>query len=64
MPIYEYECRQCNACFEMLVFSGDDEPRKCPHCGAGDIHRQISCASFIGDGIGSRCAGGGNSGFS
>jgi putative FmdB family regulatory protein len=64
MPIYEYECRQCKECFEVLVFAGDGEPCRCPQCGAEDIHRQISCTSFIGDGFGSRCASGGNSGFS
>ncbi len=31
MPIYEYECNECQGCFEKLVF-GDDEV-ECPDCG-------------------------------
>jgi len=25
MPIYEYQCEKCHHCFEILVFSSDDE---------------------------------------
>lgn len=42
MPIYEYHCPQCAKEFEELVF-GDDVPA-CPHCGAANTQRLLSCA--------------------
>ncbi len=33
MPIYEYQCRSCQAEFELLVRSRDQQAR-CPHCGS------------------------------
>ncbi|CAB5127503.1 hypothetical protein D3OALGA1CA_3004 [Olavius algarvensis associated proteobacterium Delta 3] len=56
MPIYEYQCGCCECCFEKLMFAGDEESVACPSCGSDDVHRQMSCASFIGSsGMGS-CA--------
>ena len=35
MPMYDYQCRHCEHCFEELVFSSSvaDEEIKCPYCG-------------------------------
>ena len=44
MPMYDYQCRQCNRFFEELVFSSSvaDEEIKCPYCGHLDTQRQLS----------------------
>ena len=44
MPMYDYQCRQCNRFFEELVFSSSvaDEEIKCPYCGHLDAQRQLS----------------------
>jgi len=43
MPIYEYQCSDCENCFEKLVFGKEDVV--CPKCG-GQVHRLMSCCSF------------------
>jgi putative FmdB family regulatory protein len=48
MPIYEFQCKTCDACFEQLVFSGDEEPVRCPECGSDRVRRQMSCVSTVG----------------
>ena len=40
MPIYEYNCRDCDATFEALVRSG--EPVACPHCGSASLNKLLS----------------------
>ena len=64
MPIYEYKCDQCDHCFEKLVFASDDEEVTCPQCGAQKTQKLMSCASFMGSGIGSMCADSSPGGFS
>jgi putative FmdB family regulatory protein len=41
MPLYEYECRRCDACFEELV-SARDASVRCPRCGDGDVAKVLS----------------------
>jgi len=60
MPIYEYRCDECNACFEKLVFSGKDESVRCPECDSKKVRRQMSCVSAAGS---SSCKSS-NAGFS
>jgi putative FmdB family regulatory protein len=64
MPIYEYECQECDACFERLIFAGEDGPVECPKCGTRKVRKLISCASFIGEGIGGACTSRSVGGFS
>ncbi|RTZ94934.1 MAG: zinc ribbon domain-containing protein [Deltaproteobacteria bacterium] len=64
MPIYEYKCEQCGHSFEKLVFAGDREKIICPKCGAPKTKKLMSCASFMGSGIGSTCADRPTGGFS
>lgn len=53
MPIYEYECEQCDHVFERLSFKGDTETIPCPLCQGSDTKKLISAGSFIaGSGIG------------
>ena len=64
MPIYEYKCKECEACFEKLVFAGDEAPVECPGCGTRQVEKLMSCVSFMDGGIGKACSGGAKSGFS
>ena len=45
MPIYEYECRNCGAVFELIVGVDANLPL-CPHCGGSET-RKIIAASAI-----------------
>jgi len=64
MPIYEYKCKECEHCFEKLVFAGDKESIECPECGTRQVDKLMSCSSFMDSGIGKACSSGTNSGFS
>ncbi len=44
MPIYEFECEQCEARFEELVAAGV-EALACPECGSERTRRLISAVS-------------------
>jgi len=49
MPIYEFKCQRCNECFEILVMSRQEKKKvemRCPHCGAEEFERILSCASY------------------
>ena len=61
MPIYEFKCKNCDHCFEKLVFKGDEKYITCPECGAAQVEKLMSTASFIGAGLGSpgACGSGG-----
>ena len=41
MPIYEYQCQQCETDFEVLVKSSETEV-KCKNCGSKDLQRKFS----------------------
>ena len=46
MPIYEYECQQCEEKFEMLHLSSEDEKNVCcPKCQAAEVVRVLSLFS-------------------
>ncbi|MCU0589049.1 MAG: zinc ribbon domain-containing protein [Syntrophobacteraceae bacterium] len=43
MPIFEYRCRHCHHCFEVLIRNAMEESElKCPHCDGGDPERMLS----------------------
>jgi len=64
MPIYEYQCESCDNTFEKLIFNSDDESIDCPNCGAKNVKRLLSAASFMGgSGLGA-CSPKSSSGFS
>ena len=48
MPIYEYECRECQNRFELLVLDSDSP--ECPACQATDLERLMSLSSVSSDG--------------
>jgi putative FmdB family regulatory protein len=43
MPLYEYECRNCEERFDKLV-SGNPPPGsvRCPECGSDQVAKQFS----------------------
>lgn len=41
MPLYEYRCRDCGACFEVLQKVNDSPLKKCIKCG-GNLEKVIS----------------------
>ena len=49
MPVYEYACMECESHFDELVRMGADDP-ECPHCGCGDVLRQLSAFAVHGGG--------------
>ena len=64
MPIYEYQCKECNCCFEKLVFAGDDKHIDCPECGSRKVKKQMSSTRSISMGAGSACSSSSPGGFS
>lgn len=45
MPIYEYECQECQHRFEEWAKISDPYPEECPECGAKKLERIISLTS-------------------
>jgi putative FmdB family regulatory protein len=62
MPIYEYQCTQCEHCFEMIHGVSDKDLKiTCPRCGAANPRRMMSAFSCAGSqdresGAGASCA--------
>jgi len=46
MPIYEYQCRDCNDEFEALQKIGDRPLRRCKKC-SGRLDKLISRTAFV-----------------
>lgn len=46
MPIYEYECSNCNHTFELLQKIKDEPISQCPHCYQDTVVRLVSPSSF------------------
>ncbi|MGD8624939.1 MAG: zinc ribbon domain-containing protein [Anaerolineae bacterium] len=44
MPLYEYQCQDCDLRFEKLILSIEREPAEipCPDCGSSEVRRLIS----------------------
>lgn len=45
MPIYEYQCKQCDKVFEYMQRMSDDPKTECEEC-AGQLDRLISRSAF------------------
>ncbi|MGI6657218.1 MAG: FmdB family zinc ribbon protein [Desulfobulbus sp.] len=45
MPVYEYECKQCEQIFEVQQRITDAPITTCPECG-GEVRKLISMSSF------------------
>lgn len=46
MPIYEYQCTNCNHQFDLLQKVNDAPVRQCPKCLEDKVIRLISAAAF------------------
>ena len=55
MPIYEYECRECQNRFDLLVFASTSPA--CPACQATDLERLMSLSSVSSEGTRQRNIG-------
>jgi len=69
MPVFDYECKNCNKIYEELVMSCSvpDSDIKCPECGKYQSVRRMSAPSIGGSSSGSSIGNGvgcGSSGFS
>lgn len=69
MPVFDYECKNCNKVFEELVMSSStpDSEIECPDCGAHQSVRRMSAPAIGGFSSGSSVgssASCGSSGFS
>lgn len=52
MPIYEYECMDCNKTFEVVCFPGrDDEEPECSQCKSKNVKKLISAGAIRPEGI-------------
>ena len=46
MPIYEYQCQECQHELEALQKMSDDPLQDCPSCGKPGLRKKISAAAF------------------
>ena len=46
MPIYEYQCQDCEHELEKLQKLSDDPLTDCPECGKSALKKKISAAGF------------------
>ena len=46
MPIYEYQCEECENTFEMIRKITAEPLKECPECG-GPVNKLVSSTSFI-----------------
>jgi len=46
MPIYEYQCLDCNTVFEKIISPVSPEPINCSHCGSAKVQKKISVTSY------------------
>jgi putative FmdB family regulatory protein len=61
MPIYDFNCRQCNARFDKLTsFNWKAAGVRCPTCGSSDIVQLVSRPGGFTSGGKMDMAGGGN----
>jgi len=45
MPIYDYECAECGAIFEVIVKRGE-RPSPCPECGSRESKKLMAAPAF------------------
>ena len=46
MPIYEYQCQECDKQLEALQKINDEPLLDCPHCGKPALKKKVSAAAF------------------
>lgn len=48
MPLFNYQCRKCEAVFEALIDTGDRSVVRCKNCGGGSRRLAVSSFRIIG----------------
>ena len=46
MPIYEYQCNDCEHVFDVLQKIADDPLTYCPECGKPELRKLLSAPNF------------------
>jgi putative FmdB family regulatory protein len=46
MPIYEYQCKQCDHVFDALQKMSDDPLQDCPECAKPELRKLLSAPNF------------------
>ncbi len=46
MPIYEYQCQECDKELEVLQKISDSPLQDCPECGQPTLKKKLSAAAF------------------
>lgn len=46
MPIYEYQCGECDHVFDALQKMSDDPLTDCPDCGQPELRKLVSAPNF------------------
>ncbi|MBN9230283.1 MAG: FmdB family transcriptional regulator [Legionella sp. 40-6] len=46
MPIYEYQCTNCNQNFDLLQKISDEPIKECPQCHQQSMQKLVSAAGF------------------
>lgn len=46
MPIYEYECNDCQHKFDLMQKMNEPAVQQCPHCSALSVVRLVSAPEF------------------
>jgi putative FmdB family regulatory protein len=50
MPMYEYECHDCEAVFVCKrMFSEARTPADCPECASANTRKRLTAVAFISD---------------
>lgn len=52
MPLYEYECENCNTHFEKIQSVHAEPIRECPNCASDNVRKVIHAAGLIFKGSG------------
>ncbi len=52
MPIYEYQCADCNKVFEILHGINEKPELHCESCGSANVTRVMSAGAFVFKGSG------------
>jgi len=46
MPIYQYQCDECNHQMEAIQKISDPKLTDCPECGAPSLRKKVTAAAF------------------
>jgi putative FmdB family regulatory protein len=51
MPVYQYQCRNCESTFEQRrPFNQSSDPADCPTCGSDHTRKLLAAVRFISNG--------------